>query len=578
MAIKDDLAYWEAEDFGVDLIDLTLGDLLDQRADELPDKEALVYDYPEIGLELRLTYSQYRDIVNRLAKGLIALGVEKGDQVAVWATNVPEWIFLQLALAKIGAVIVTINTNYRVAEIEYALRQGDISTIFLIEEYRGNNYLESLYSVAPEIKTINDPLVETLSLAALPRLKRAVLIGKDRRQGLSLFSDVIELADRVSDDELKARQSSVEPHDVTMMQYTSGTTGFPKGVMLTHHNLINQARVACTRGDLSDAERYVTAMPLFHIAGSLGGVIYCLYLGCALIPLITFDPLKNLELFEREKGTFTFAVPTMLIAMLNHQRFAEFDLSALRNIYTGATPVPVPLMEQIKEKIGADCSIVFGMTETTGAVTQSFSADSFELKAETVGLPQPHTSIKIIQTGWPGTGETVKLGQSGELCSKAFSNMRGYYNLPEKTAETIDEDGWLHSGDLAVMRPDGYINIVGRVKDMIIRGGENVYPAEIEAFLMGHPKIAEAQIVGIPDEFMGEEVCALIKTRQGDELTEDEVREYCKAGISRHKVPKFVRLIESFPLTASGKVKKFELREQLIKEMGLENVASIKTA
>lgn len=578
MAIKDDLAYWEAEDFGVDLIDLTLGDLLDQRADELPDKEALVYDYPEIGLELRLTYSQYRDIVNRLAKGLIALGVEKGDQVAVWATNVPEWIFLQLALAKIGAVIVTINTNYRVAEIEYALRQGDISTIFLIEEYRGNNYLESLYSVAPEIKTINDPLVETLSLAALPRLKRAVLIGKDRRQGLSLFSDVIELADRVSDDELKARQSSVEPHDVTMMQYTSGTTGFPKGVMLTHHNLINQARVACTRGDLSDAERYVTAMPLFHIAGSLGGVIYCLYLGCALIPLITFDPLKNLELFEREKGTFTFAVPTMLIAMLNHQRFAEFDLSALRNIYTGATPVPVPLMEQIKEKIGADCSIVFGMTETTGAVTQSFSADSFELKAETVGLPQPHTSIKIIQTGWPGTSETVKLGQSGELCSKAFSNMRGYYNLPEKTAETIDEDGWLHSGDLAVMRPDGYINIVGRVKDMIIRGGENVYPAEIEAFLMGHPKIAEAQIVGIPDEFMGEEVCALIKTRQGDELTEDEVREYCKAGISRHKVPKFVRLIESFPLTASGKVKKFELREQLIKEMGLENVASIKTA
>ncbi|MGH9753679.1 MAG: AMP-binding protein [Blastocatellia bacterium] len=575
MAIKGDLAYWEAEDFGIDLIDLTLGGLLDQRADELPDKEALVYNYPEIGLELRLTYGQYRDIVNRLAKGLIALGVEKGDHVAVWATNVPEWIFLQLALAKIGAVIVTVNTNYRVAEIEYALRQGDISTIFLIEEHRGNNYLESLYSVAPEIKTINDPLVETLSVASLPRLKRAVLIGKERRQGLSLFSDVIELADRVSDDELKARQSSVAPHDVTMMQYTSGTTGFPKGVMLSHHNLINQARVACTRGDLSDAERYVTAMPLFHIAGSLGGTIYCLYLGCALIPLIAFDPLKNLELFKREKGTFTFAVPTMLIAMLNHPRFAEFDLSALQNIYTGATPVPVPLMEQIKEKIGADCSIVFGMTETTGAVTQSFSADSFELKAETVGLPQPHTSIKIID---PATGETAQLGQSGELCSKAFSNMKGYYNMPEKTAETIDEEGWLHSGDLAVMRPDGYINIVGRVKDMIIRGGENLYPAEIEAFLMRHPKIAEAQVVGIPDEFMGEEVCALIRARQGDELTEDEVREYCKAGISRHKVPKFVRLVESFPLTASGKVKKFELREQLIKEMGLENVAGVKTA
>jgi fatty-acyl-CoA synthase len=575
MAIKGDLAYWEAEDFGVDLIDLTLGDLLDQRADKAPDKEALVYDYPEIGLELRLTFGQYRDVVNRLAKGLMAFGVEKGDHVAVWAMNVPEWIFLQLALAKIGGVIVTINTNYRAAEIEYALRQGDISTIFLIEEHRGNNYLESLYGVAPEIKTIDDPLNETLRVASLPRLKRAVLIGKEPRPGLSLFSDVMALANRVSDDELKARQSSVKPRDVAMMQYTSGTTGFPKGVMLTHHNLINQSRVACTRGDLGAAERYVTAMPLFHIAGSLGGTIYCLYLGCALIPLIAFDPLKKLELIEREKGTFTFAVPTMLIAMLNHPRFEEFDLSTLHNIHTGATPVPVPLMERIKEKIGADCSIVFGMTETTGAVTQSFSADSFELKATTVGLAQPHTSIKIINAG---TGETVKLGQSGELCSKAFSNMKGYYNMPEKTAETIDEEGWLHSGDLAVMRPDGYVNIVGRVKDMIIRGGENVYPAEIEAFLMRHPKIAEAQVVGIPDEFMGEEVCAFIRAKQGEEITPEEVREYCKAGISRHKVPKFVRFVESFPLTASGKVKKFELREQLIREMGLENVAGVNTA
>jgi len=575
MAIKGDLAYWEAEDFGVELIDLTLGDLLDQRADELPDKEALVYDYPEIGLEMRLTYGQYRDVVNRLAKGLIALGVEEGDQVAVWATNVPEWIFLQLALAKIGAVIVTVNTNYRATEIEYVLRQGDISTLFLIEEHRGNNYLESLYSVAPEIKTINDPLVETLRGAALPRLKRAVLIGQSTRQGLSLFSDVMGMADRVSDGELKARQARVNPRDVTMMQYTSGTTGFPKGVMLTHHNLINQSRVACTRGDLSGDERYVTAMPFFHIAGSLGGTIYCLYLGCTLIPLMTFDPLKNLELVERERATFTFAVPTMLIAMLNHPRFAEFDLSTLRNIYTGATPVPVPLMEQIKEKIGADCSIVFGMTETTGAVTQSFGPDSFELKAATVGLPQPHTSIKIID---PATGETAPLGESGELCSKAFSNMKGYYNMPEKTAETIDEEGWLHSGDLAVMRADGYVNIVGRVKDMIIRGGENVYPAEIEDFLMRHPMIAEAQVLGLPDEFMGEEVCALIRAKQGEEITADEVREYCKAGISRHKVPKFVRFIESFPLTASGKVKKFELRERLIKEMGLENVGAIKTA
>ncbi len=578
MAIKGELAYWEAEDFGVDLIDLTLGDLLDQRAAELPDKEALVYHYPELGLELRLSYAEYRDTVNRLAKGLIALGVERGDHVAVWATNVPEWIFLQLALAKIGAVIVTVNTNYRASEIEYVLRQGDISTLFLIEEHRGNNYLESLYSVAPEIKAIGDPLAETLNVASLPRFKRAVLIGDDRRQGLALFSDVMNLAERITDDELKTRQAAVQPHDVAMMQYTSGTTGFPKGVMLTHHSLINQSRVACTRGNLRDAERYVTAMPLFHIAGSLGGVIYSIYLGCTLVPLISFDPLKHLELFEKERGTFTFAVPTMLIAMLNHPRFAEFDLSSLRSIFTGATPVPVPLMEQIKERIGADCSIVFGMTETCGAVTQSFHTDSFEMKAATVGLPIPHTAIKIVQTSWPATGETCGFGQSGELWSQGFSNMKGYYNQPEKTAETLDDEGWLRTGDLAVMRADGYINIVGRVKDMIIRGGENIYPAEIENYLMRHPKIAEAQVVGIPDEFMGEEVCALIRVLPGEGLTEDEAREYCKSGISRHKVPKFFRFVESFPLTASGKVQKFVLREMLIKEMGLEGVAGIKTA
>jgi fatty-acyl-CoA synthase len=575
MAIKNDLAHWEAEDFGVDLIHLTVGELLDRRAEEIPDKEALVYSYPEIGIELRLTYGQYRDEVNRLAKGLIAYGVEKGDHVAVWATNIPEWIFLQMALAKIGALIVTINTNYRAAEIEYALRQGDISALFLVEEFRGNSYLQSLYEIAPGIKENGDPMAGPLRLSAFPRLKRVALLGKNRHAGLAIFSDVVALADRVSDAELRARQAGVDAHDVAMMQYTSGTTGFPKGVMLTHHNLINQARVACTRGSLSAEERYVTAMPLFHIAGSLGGVIYCAYLGCTLIPLIAFDPVKHLELFEREKGTFTFAVPTMLIAMLNHPRFSEFDLTSLRSIFTGATPVPVPLMEQIKERIGADCSIVFGMTETTGAVTQSFSADSFELKSATVGLPQPHTSIKIVN---PATGETVKIGESGELCSRAFSNMKGYYNMPEKTAETIDEEGWLHSGDLAVMRPDGYVNIVGRVKDMIIRGGENIYPAEIEAFLMRHPKIAEAQVVGLPDEFMGEEVCALIRVRPGEELGEDGLRAYCKSGISRHKIPKFFRFMQSFPLTASGKVKKFELREHLIKEMGLENAAGLKTA
>lgn len=575
MAIKYNLAHWEAEAFGTELIEMTLGDLLDRRAEEVPDKEALVYHYPEIGLELRMNYRQYRDTVNQLAKGLMALGIEKGDHIAVWATNVPEWVFLELAVSKIGGVLVTINTNYRAAEIEYALKQGDIKALFLIEELRGFSYLDAVYSVAPELKILGDPLQQELSSENLPRLKRVVLIGKESRPGALLYSQVMALADKVSDEQLKTRQASVSVHDVVQMQYTSGTTGFPKAVMLTHHSLVNQSHIACSRGALTADERYVTSMPYFHIAGSLGAIIYSVFLGATLIPLIAFDPVKQLELFEKEKGTFTFAVPTMLVAMLNHPRFAEFNLSSLKNIFTGATPVPVIVMEQIKERIGADCSIVFGMTETTGAVTQSFHTDSFELKSATVGLTIPHTDIKIVN---PATGETCECGQSGELWTRGYANMVGYYNMPDKTAETLDADGWLHSGDLAVMRPDGYINIVGRVKDMIIRGGENIYPAEIEAFLMRHPKIAEAQIVGIPDAFMGEEVCALIRLKPGEALTEDELRDHCKTSIARHKVPKFFRFMEAFPLTASGKVQKFVLRDQLIKEMGLETLAGMKTA
>ena len=575
MGIRGGIAHWEAEEFGVELIDLTVGELLDLRANEIPDKEAIVYNYPESGLELRLSYRQYNDVVNRLAKGLMALGVEKGDHIAVWATNVPEWIFLEMALAKIGAVLVTVNTNYKADEIEYVLRQGDIRMLFMIDGFRNNSYLESIYSILPEIRDIHDPLDQDIRNGKLPELRKVVLISSDPKPGMLSYSQVLDLSEKVTDEELKARQATVSPYDVAQMQYTSGTTGFPKGVMITHHSLVNQSHVATTRGSLRDSERYVSSMPLFHVAGCLGAVIYSVYLGCTLIPLVSFDPLKQLELFEKEKGSFTFAVPTMMIAMLNHPRFSEFDLSHLRSIFTGATPVPVAVMEQIKTMIGADCSIVFGMTETTGAVTQSFHNDSFELKAETVGLPQPHTSIKIIN---PATGDAVKIGESGELLSKAFSNMRGYYNMPERTAETIDEDGWLHSGDLAVMHENGYIKIVGRVKDMIIRGGENIYPAEIEAFLMRHPKIADAQVIGLPDEFMGEEVCALIRLKPGHDVTADELIEFCKAGISRHKVPKFIRLVDAFPLTASGKVKKFELREIIIREMNLDDAGNIKTA
>ena len=577
MGLKSDRALWEAESRGIELIDFTIGELFDRQCELRPNKEALVYSYPEIGLDLRLTYRQYKEKVDRLAKGLLALGIQKGEHVAVWASNVPEWVFLEIARAKIGAVLVTVNTNCRVSEIEYVLRQGDITTLFMIEEFRDNSYLESLYRIAPELKDLTDPIQERLQSAALPVLKRVVLIQDRAHPGMMLYSQVEALAEEISDETLTERQEGLDPHDVIQMQYTSGTTGFPKGVMLTHYGINNQAHVSCLIGNLRSEERYVTAMPLFHIAGSLGAVMFSVYLGCTLIPLISFDPAKELELMAQEKATFSFNVPTMLVAMLNHPRFlaGEFDLSSLREIITGATPVPVVLMEDVRAKMGADCTIVFGLTESTGTVTETVQTDSFELKSSTVGIPHPHMDIKIAD---PLTGEPVGFGESGELMARGFLVMRGYYNMPDRTAEAIDAEGWLHTGDLATMNSAGYVNIVGRVKDMIIRGGENIYPAEIESFLMRHSDIAEAQVVGLPDSFMGEEVAAVIRIKPGAVADEEAVRQYCGDGISRHKIPKYIRFMTSFPLTSSGKVKKFELKEQLINELGLDDIARQRTA
>jgi fatty-acyl-CoA synthase len=575
MAVKGDRTIWEAESEGLELLNITIGDLLDRQVQIRPDKEALVYSYPERGLNLRLSFRQYQAVVDQLAKGLLALGIEKGEHVAVWAPNVPEWIFLQLALARIGAVMVTVNTAYRTAEVEYVLRQGDITTLFLVEEYRGNSYLNSIYSIVPEIKNLTDPVHEQLHSEKLPRLKRVVLIGEAPKPGALLYSQVVALGEHISDETLRQRRASVTSQDVAMIMYTSGTTGFPKGAMLTHYNITNTMH-AVGRGKDYSQERYVSPMPLFHIAGS-NFVIFCTMTGMTMIPLIAFDPAKELELLSQEKGTCSFCVPTMLIAMLNHPRFlaGEFDLSSLNFIYTGGTPIPVALMEQVKSRLGADCRIFFGMTESTGAGTVTLDEDSFELKSATVGIPAPHVEVKIVN---PATGEPVGFGERGELLIRGFPVMKGYYNMPEKTAETIDADGWLHTGDQATMNAQGYVNIVGRVKDMIIRGGENIYPAEIEQFLMRHPKVADAQVIGVPDAVMGEEMVAVVRLKPNESLTEDELRDFCRANISRYKVPKYITFVTEYPMTASGKIKKFELREQLIQELGLSELTKTKTA
>jgi fatty-acyl-CoA synthase len=575
MGIHTDKAIWEVETEGLALLDMTIGDLLDKQAEAFPDTEALVYRYPEIGLDLRLTHRQYQAETNRLAKGLMALGIAPGEHIAIWATNVPEWALSQMAAAKIGAVLVTVNTNYRAAELEYVLRQGDVATLVMMGEYRDNNFLEAVYSIAPELRDVADPANEALRSANLPLLKRVVFIGAQAQPGLLSYAHVLTLGESISDDDLQTRQASVKPQDIAQMQFTSGTTGFPKGVRMTHLGMVNNAWLTCTRLGVQAGDRFVTPMPFFHVAGSLFNLLGPLSHGATLIPLIAFDPAKQLELMAEERCTHSLGVPTMLIAVLNHPRFAEFDLSALRQVGSGGSPVPVSLMEQVRAQMGSDVWIIYGMTETHCTITFSRPHDPFELKAGTVGVPLAHTAVKIAN---PLTGEPVGFGERGELCARGFLIMKDYYKMPDKTAETIDADGWLHSGDLATMDAQGYINIVGRVKDMVIRGGENIFPAEIEAFLMRHPKVAEAQIVGVPDAFMGEEMVGLLRLKAGEQADEAEMRGYCRANISRQKVPKYIRFVTAFPMTASGKVKKFELKEQLIKELGLEDVARLKMA
>jgi fatty-acyl-CoA synthase len=561
MGVVDKKAVWSLETEGRELARMTIGDALDRQAAAAPDKEALVYRYPEIGLQVRLTYREYRAATDQLAKALMALGVAPGERVAVWAPNVPEWVLLEMALAKIGAVLVTINTAYRADELDYVLRQSEACALFCAVEFRNNPFLEHVFSIAPEVSAVADPLRERVASAQLPHLRHVCAFGDSVRKGVVRYADLLDAADAISDADLRVRQTSVSPDDVAQIQYTSGTTGFPKGAMLTHYAMVNNCRLINHRAGVTSEYRIVTAMPFFHTSGCVIGVLGTLLAGGTLIPLIAFDPVKELELIQAERATYIGCVPTMLLAMIHHPRFGEFDLSSLERVTSGGTPVPVSVMEEVREKMGADVTILFGQTESGPVITQTLAADSFELKSETVGVPLPHTEIKIVS---PDTDEPVGLGEPGELLTRGYLTMRGYYKMPDKTEAVMGADGWLRTGDLATMDGRGYVRIVGRVKDMIIRGGENVYPAEIEALLMRHPKVADAQVVGVPDEFMGEEAAAAIRLRPDMEATEAELREFCRARISHYKVPKHFVFVADYPLTANGKVKKFELRKRIV--------------
>ncbi|MCY7770231.1 AMP-binding protein [Bacillus haynesii] len=543
-----------------ELLHLTIGKLLEKTAANAPDHEAVVY--PDRGL--RYTYRQFDQLCRKAAKGLIALGIDKGEHVAIWASNTPEWLTAQFASAKTGAVLVTVNTNYQLSELEYVLKQSDATTLILMESYRGTSYIDILYKLIPELKE-SEP--GRLASERLPFLKNIILMGDTRHPGMYLWDDILKLSESVSEKALDRRMERLKEHDVINMQYTSGTTGFPKGVMLTHSNLANNAANIAECMNLSKKDRMCIPVPFFHCFGCVLGNLACVTAGATMVPVQEFSPKEVLSAVETEKCTALHGVPTMFIAELNDQDFASYDLSSLRTGIMAGSNCPIEVMKKVIDNMGmSEITIAYGQTEASPVITQTRVNDSLKRRVETVGRALPNVEVKITE---PGTNQEVARGVQGELCTRGYHVMKGYYKNPEATAAVIDEDGFLHTGDLAVMDEEGYCRITGRLKDMIIRGGENIYPREIEEFLYKHPNILDVQIVGVPDETFGEEVSAWIKLKSGASMTADELKAYCKGKIARYKIPRYIAFVEEFPMTASGKVQKFKLREQALEHFQL---------
>ncbi|TWK42093.1 AMP-binding protein [Bacillus paralicheniformis] len=543
-----------------ELLHLTIGKLLEKTAANAPDHEAVVY--PD--RRLRYTYRQFDQLCRKVAKGLVALGIEKGEHVAIWASNTPEWLTAQFASAKTGAVLVTVNTNYQLSELEYVLKQSDATTLILMESYRGTSYIDILYKLIPELKE-SEP--GKLASERLPFLKNIILMGDKRHPGMYLWDDILKLSGSVSEKALDHRMERLKEHDVINMQYTSGTTGFPKGVMLTHSNLANNAANIAECMNLSRKDRMCIPVPFFHCFGCVLGTLACVTAGATMVPVQEFNPKEVLSAVETEKCTALHGVPTMFIAELNDQDFASYDLSSLRTGIMAGSNCPIEVMKKVINNMGmSEITIAYGQTEASPVITQTRVNDSLKRRVETVGRALPNVEVKITE---PGTNQEVARGVQGELCTRGYHVMKGYYKNSEDTAAVIDEDGFLHTGDLAVMDEEGYCRITGRLKDMIIRGGENIYPREIEEFLYKHPNILDVQIVGVPDETFGEEVSAWIKLKSGASMTADELKEHCKDKIARYKIPRYIAFVEEFPMTASGKVQKFKLRERALEHFQL---------
>lgn len=545
------------------LSERTLGQWLEHWAEETPDKEYIVYS----DRDLRFTWKQFNQRVDDLAKGLMAIGVEKDSHVGIWATNVPDWLTFLYATAKIGAVLVTVNTNYKQSELEYLCENSDMHTLCIIDGTWECDYVDMTYKMLPELKTCQRGHLES---KRFPNMKNVIYIGQEKFRGMYNTAELLLLGKNIDDNDLVKAKNNVSCHDVVNMQYTSGTTGFPKGVMLTHYNIANDGFFTGENMKFTQDDKLCVCVPLFHCFGVVLATMNCLTHGSTQVMVEKFDPLVVLASVHKERCTALYGVPTMFIAELNHAMFSMFDMSSLRTGIMAGSLCPVELMRAVSEKMFMTITSVYGLTESSPGMTQTTIEDSFERRCTTVGRDYPFVDVKVID---PETGEECQTGVQGEMCCKGFNVMKGYYKNPEATAEVIDKNGYLHSGDLGVKDEDGYYRITGRIKDMIIRGGENVYPREIEEFLYKMPGIKDIQVAAVPSKKYGEEVGAFIILHEGTNMTADDVKDFCKGNIARYKIPKYIFFIDQFPMTGSGKIQKFKLKElslKLCEQMGIE--------
>jgi fatty-acyl-CoA synthase len=533
------------------LLGETIGENLERTAARVPDHLALVSRHQN----RRYTYAEFNAAVDEVARGLLALGLEVGDRIGIWSPNCAEWVLVQYASAKAGVILVNINPAYRTSELAYALNQSGCRMLIAAQAFKTSNYEAMIEEVRP----------------ALPALERVILLGT------AGWDSLVAGAASVSDEALRERMAGLQFDDPINIQYTSGTTGFPKGATLSHHNILNNGYFIGEACRYSEADRVCIPVPFYHCFGMVLGNLACTTHGAAIvIPEAGFEPGATLEAVAAERCTSLYGVPTMFIAELEHPDFEKYDLSSLRTGIMAGSPCPVEVMKQVVSRMHMDeVTIAYGMTETSPVSTQTVPEDSLEHRVSTVGRVHPHVEVKIID---PETGRVAERGTPGELCTRGYSVMTGYWNDPERTAEAIDRAGWMHTGDLATMDADGYVNIVGRIKDMIIRGGENIYPREIEEFLYTHPDVSDVQVIGVPDVKYGEELMAWIKVREGAVLTEDSLKEFCKGKIAHYKVPRYMKFTDEFPMTVTGKIQKFKMREQAIEELGLHGPAGVQTA